>query len=65
MKRRGRSRTFDEGDVWLEPEILAESLDAKSADRYRIELDRLGEKVWRPVLAAEDARFFEHGAIDP
>ena len=60
-----RSRTFEEGDVWLEPEILAESLDAKSADRYRIELDRLGEKVWRPVLAAEDARYFEHGAIDP
>ncbi len=60
-----RSRSFDEGEVWLEPEILAESLDDKRAARVRIELDRLPDKVWRAVLAAEDARFFEHGGIDP
>jgi len=60
-----RSSPFDEGEVWLEPEILAESLDGRRADRLRIELERLPEQVWRPVLAAEDARFFEHGGIDP
>ncbi len=60
-----RTRDFEEGDVWLEPEVLAESLDGQRADRERIELDRLPEGVWRPVLAAEDARFFEHGALDP
>ncbi|HEX6851307.1 MAG TPA: transglycosylase domain-containing protein [Candidatus Polarisedimenticolaceae bacterium] len=65
LRSNGRSRSFEEGDVWLEPEILAESLDGKRADRVRVELDRLPEKVWRPVLAAEDARFFEHGGVDP
>jgi penicillin-binding protein 1B len=60
-----RARAFEEGDVWLEPEVLAESLDGKRADRELVALDRLPEKVWRPVLAAEDARFFEHGALDP
>jgi penicillin-binding protein 1B len=64
-KRPGKpARPFDEGEVWLEPEILSESLDADRAERVRIDLDALPESVWRPVLAAEDARFFEHGALD-
>jgi penicillin-binding protein 1B len=54
-----------EGDVWLEPVLIAESLGETRADRIRLDLERLPERVWRPVLAAEDARFFEHSGIDP
>jgi len=64
-RERERTRSFEVGDVWLEPEVLAESLDGRRADRVPVRLDRLPERVWRPVLAAEDARFFEHGALDP
>ena len=66
--RRGEGkppRPFDEGAVWLEPEVLSESLKGDRADRVPITLDALPEHVWRCILAAEDARFFEHGAIDP
>jgi penicillin-binding protein 1B len=55
----------DEGAVWLEPAVLAESLAGDRAERVRIELSALPERVWRPVLAAEDARFFSHGGVDP
>jgi penicillin-binding protein 1B len=54
-----------EADAWLEPEILAESLRGDRAARVPIDLDDLPERVWRAVLAAEDARFFEHGGVDP
>jgi penicillin-binding protein 1B len=54
-----------EEDAWLEPEVLSESLRADRADRIPIELDSLPEWVWRAVLAAEDARFFEHRGVDP
>ncbi len=64
MKVKDRRRPLSEGDVWLEPEVLAESLDGKRADRVPVELDRLPERVWKTVLAAEDARFFDHGALD-
>ena len=65
LRREGKSpRAFDEGDVWLEPEVLAESLKGDRADRVTIDLDAVPERVWRPVLAAEDSRFFEHGALD-
>nr|MBP7149683.1 transglycosylase domain-containing protein [Acidobacteriota bacterium] len=57
-------RGFDEGDVWLEPEVLAESLRGDRADRVPVSLAALPETAWRPVLAAEDARFFQHGALD-
>ncbi|MEL7059880.1 MAG: transglycosylase domain-containing protein [Acidobacteriota bacterium] len=50
--------------VRLEPEVLAESLDERRAQRVPIRLDALPELVWRPVLAAEDARFFEHPGVD-
>ncbi len=67
LKRDGEApRSIDrEGDVWLEPEVLAEDLRGDRADRTRIALDELDETTWRCVLAAEDARFFEHSGIDP
>ncbi|HEX6200870.1 MAG TPA: transglycosylase domain-containing protein, partial [Thermoanaerobaculia bacterium] len=49
---------------WLEPEVLAESLGADRAPRLPVELDGLPERVWRPVLAAEDHRFFDHSGLD-
>ena len=55
----------EEADAWLEPELLAESLDGRRATRVRIDLATLPESVWRPVLAAEDARFFTHTGVDP
>ncbi len=48
----------------LEPELLAESLDARRAPRRWVELDALPEHFWRAVLATEDARFFEHPGLD-
>jgi len=52
------------GVFWLEPEILAESLAADRADRTLVDLAELPERIWRPVLAAEDARFFLHDGVD-
>lgn len=49
---------------WLEPEVIAESLAGDRAPRRPIDLDDLPELVWRPLLAIEDARFFEHGGVD-
>lgn len=51
-------------ELWLEPRTLAESLDGDRAPRVLLELADLPDRVWRPVLAAEDARFFEHGGVD-
>jgi penicillin-binding protein 1B len=50
--------------AWLEPEALAESLDGRSARRQPLVLAELPERVWRPVLAAEDHRFFDHSGVD-
>jgi penicillin-binding protein 1B len=57
--RRGR-----EALLWLEPATLSESLSADRAPVDRIRLHELPEQVWRPVLAAEDARFFDHPGVD-
>jgi membrane peptidoglycan carboxypeptidase len=54
----------DYDDLWLEPLTLSESLDGDRAIRRPVDLGRLPEHVWRPVLAAEDARFFEHVGLD-
>ncbi len=59
-----RSTLGEETAAWLEPELLAESLAGDRAPRRPIALDELPEHVWRAVLAAEDARFFEHGGVD-
>ena len=50
--------------LWIEPELLAESLDADRAERRATRLAELPEHVWRPVLAAEDGRFFDHVGLD-
>lgn len=48
----------------LEPMLLAESLEGVRARRLPLALEDLPEHVWRPVLAAEDARFFRHMGLD-
>jgi penicillin-binding protein 1B len=53
-----------EDGAWLEPEALAESLDGRRAPRLPVALGDLPERVWRPVLAAEDHRFFDHRGVD-
>lgn len=55
---------LDWQDAWIEPEMLAESLGDDRARRVPIRLERLPERVWRPVLAAEDSRFFDHVGLD-
>jgi penicillin-binding protein 1B len=61
---RGESGRAPDEKLVLEPELLAESLDGKRAVRVPIEIDQLPERIWRPLLAAEDARFFEHAGLD-
>lgn len=48
----------------LEPLVLSESLDGARARRLPFALDAVPEHVWRPLLAAEDARFFDHMGLD-
>ena len=61
----GRSPLLRARDgAWLEPEVLAESLDGRRAPRVPLRLADLPERVWRPVLAAEDHRFFSHRGVD-
>ncbi|MEM6796713.1 MAG: biosynthetic peptidoglycan transglycosylase, partial [Acidobacteriota bacterium] len=55
---------IDWDDAWIEPEVLAESLDGGRARRVRLSLEKLPEHAWRAVLAAEDARFFDHLGVD-
>jgi penicillin-binding protein 1B len=50
--------------AWLEPEVLAESLDGRRAPRIPLRLADMPERVWQPVLAAEDHRFFAHRGVD-
>jgi membrane peptidoglycan carboxypeptidase len=49
---------------WIEPEVLAESVAGNRARRELITLSALPERVWRPVLALEDHRFFDHIGVD-
>ncbi len=61
----GRILAPPEGAVpSLEPVLLAESLEGDRAPRRPVRLDELPEHLWRAVLAAEDARFFEHPGVD-
>ena len=61
----GRVRALPEGiDAVLDPRLLAESLDGDRAPRRLLELGDLPEHLWRAVLAAEDARFFDHPGVD-
>ncbi len=49
---------------WLEPEVLAESLDGDRAMREPIAIGELPDHVWQPLLALEDARFRDHIGVD-
>lgn len=51
-------------DDSLEPEVLSESLDGDRAPRRPVALSELPDHAWRCLLAAEDARFFDHSGID-
>jgi penicillin-binding protein 1B len=55
---------LEEGTLWLEPETLSESLGGERADRVLVRVDALPDHVWEAVLAAEDARFFDHAGVD-
>lgn len=61
-----RGASLGGGDVvlTLEPALLAEHLEGRRAQRIPVRFDDLPERVWRPLLAAEDARFFDHPGID-
>ncbi len=48
----------------IEGELLATSFDESRFQGRWIDFDRIPEHVWRPLLAIEDARFFEHRGID-
>ena len=52
ISARRRPVAAGEDGAWLEPEVLAESLDGRRAPRLRLELADLPEPVWRSVLAA-------------
>jgi len=54
----------DEAVAVLEPVLLGESFDERRARRRPLDFAALPERVWRPLLAAEDARFFDHVGLD-
>jgi len=61
----GTLLTHESGDgPWLEPELLSESLAGDRAKRFASPLNELPEHAWRALLAAEDARFFDHSGVD-
>lgn len=62
-RRRAWRRGFRRSP-WIEPELLAESLTADRTPRIPVDFDALPERVWRPLLAAEDSRFFDHVGLD-
>ena len=51
-------------DASLEPEALAGLYDEVWEERHVVTLDQIPARMVQAVLAAEDSRFFEHGAID-
>ena len=61
----GRILALPEGvEPVLDPVLLGETLDGDRAARRPAELGELPEHLWRAVLAAEDARFFDHPGVD-
>ncbi len=50
--------------IELEPELLATSLTEPRSVATWVPLERLPVHVWRPLLAIEDARFFDHHGVD-
>ena len=61
----GMKVPFATGDqLFLEPELLAESFRPDRAERRLISLADVPEYVWQSVLAIEDHRFFDHSGLD-
>jgi len=64
------SRIFDPAsnddvfDAALEPEPLAGLYDEVWEERHVVGMDQIPARMVQAVLAAEDSRFFAHGAID-
>lgn len=59
----GGSVSLDRGGHWLEPEVLTTALSEERAPIVPVDLDDLPEAAWRPLLALEDHRFFQHAGI--
>lgn len=53
-----------EAVLTLERVLLAEEFSSRQAARIPLRFADLPERVWRPLLAAEDARFFDHQGVD-
>ncbi len=51
-------------DASLEPEALAGLYDEVWEERHVVTIDQIPPRIVQAVLAAEDSRFFEHGAVD-
>ncbi len=51
-------------EAGLEPEALAGFYDEVWEERHVVSLEEIPPRTVQAVLAAEDSRFFEHGAID-
>jgi len=52
-------------EVVLEPEVLATLYGPRREDRRPLRFSEFPEGFVRAVLAAEDARYFEHRGVDP
>ena len=48
----------------VEPELLATLFGPRQEERRPVRLDEVPERTLRAVLAAEDARFFDHRGLD-
>jgi penicillin-binding protein 1B len=51
-------------EVAVEPELLATLYGPRQEERRPVRLDAVPERLRQAVLAAEDARFFEHRGLD-
>lgn len=61
----GTTGTLQErGELHLEPVKFAESLKEVRAERISVPLKDYPEHLWKALLAAEDARFFDHHGLD-
>jgi penicillin-binding protein 1B len=69
--RGGRLRSIADGAgraverAVFEPELLATLFGPRQEERQPVRLDEVPERLREAVLAAEDARFFEHYGLEP
>lgn len=57
-------RALDWSEAYIEPVLLGVDLGRPRARTRAVALASLPDHVWRTVVAAEDARFFDHGGVD-